>query len=138
MTTTQYPKLGTAIGACLGSCRRAAATAILLAIAATHSASAQPVAWPVAGRQGMIQVVIVPVDQARDRDAYIKQIGLLCEPQMSCFINFFTNSTGAPVSLPLSDAIDEQPTALFRRSTKQGGEFFRWSCRMAMAEGDCF
>lgn len=107
-------------------------------IAAAQGASAPAAAWTLAGRQGIIRVVIVPPEQARDRDAYMKQIALLCEPQMSCFVNFFTNTTHASVGVPLPDAIEHEATALFRRSTKQGGEFFRWSCRMKMEEGDCF
>jgi hypothetical protein len=112
--------------------------AMMFAAGVASFAHAESTAWQVAGRQGVIQDVIVPMDQARNRDAYVQQIALLCEPQMTCFINFFTNSAHAPVGLPLADAIDKEPTALFRRSTKQGGEFFRWSCRLAMEEGDCF
>lgn len=108
-------------------------------LAAPLAAAAAPSAWPVAGRQGIIQVVIVPVAQAHDRDAYAGQIGLLCQPQTTCFINFYTNSTDAPVAVPLPDAIEHEPTALFRRSMKQSAELFRWSCRMKMAnETDCF
>lgn len=85
-----------------------------------------------------MQFVIVPTAQARNREAYAQQVALLCQPQMTCFINFFSNSTGAPVSMPLSEAITQEPTALFRRSTKQGAELFRWSCRMGADEGNCF
>jgi len=94
--------------------------------------------WEVAGRQGLMQFVIVPAGLAGDRDAYTRQVALLCQPQMSCFLNFFTNSTGAPLAMPLPDAIAKEPTALFRRSTKQGAELFRWSCRMGKDEGNCF
>lgn len=95
-------------------------------------------AWPVAGRQGLIQVVIVPEAQARDREAYDAQIERLCPPQATCFLNFFTNSTGAVAAVPLPDAIAQEPTALFRRSVKQAGEYFRWSCRMGVDASDCF
>ncbi len=102
-------------------------------------AQAQPAgAWEIAGRQGLIQVVIVPLAQARSRDVYVKQVGLLCQPEVTCFINFFSNSTGVPVSVPLPDAIAKEPTAIFRRSAKQGAESFRWSCRMGSDEGNCF
>ena len=97
-----------------------------------------PGAWELAGRQGLMQFIIVPVAQARDRDAYARQVGLLCQPQLTCFINFFSNSTGAPLAMPLPDAIAKEPTAIFRRSTKQGAELFRWSCRMGSDEGNCF
>jgi hypothetical protein len=116
--------------------------ALLCTALGSARAQSQPLAagaaWEVAGRQGLIQVVIVPQAQARDREAYARQVALLCQPQLTCFINFFSNSTGAPLSVPLPDAIAKEPTALFRRSTKQGAELFRWSCRMGSDEGNCF
>lgn len=113
------------------------ALALLLG-AAWPVGAQQPEPWAVAGRQGVIQVVIVPTDQARDREAYAQQIGLLCQPQATCFINFFTNSTGAEAAVPLPDAISHEATAVFRRSVKQAGEYFRWSCRMGLDAGNCF
>lgn len=95
-------------------------------------------AWEVAGRQGLIHVVIVPQALARNRDAYTRQVAWLCPTTATCFVNFFTNSTGAPVSVPLPDAIANEPTAIFRRSAKQGAELFRWSCRMGSDAGNCF
>ena len=117
-----------------------AAFAALLCVAGGPAVAQAPVAtaWDVAGRQGLIQVVIVPMAQARSRDAYSKQVALLCKPEATCFINFYTNSTGAPVSVPLPVAISNEPTAIFRRSAKQGAESFRWSCRMGSDEGNCF
>ena len=117
--------------------KRARLIAALLA-ALLAAAAASPDAWPVAGRQGIIRVVIVPAAEAHQRDAYTKQLAMLCPPDESCFVNFYTNSTNAPLAVPLPDAIEHEPTALFRRSTKQGGEFFRWSCRMKMPDDDCF
>lgn len=107
------------------------------AIGPTRARAQATGTWEVAGRQGLIQVVIVPPAQLRDREAYARQVALLCQPHATCFINFFSNSTGAPVSVPLPDAISKEPTAIFRRSTKQGAELFRWSCRLGNDEG-CF
>ncbi len=104
---------------------------------AVAAASAEE-AWPVVGRQGMVQLVIVPVSAARDRDSYVQQIKRLCQPEQTCFLNFYTNSTGAELALPLPDAVSHEATAVFRRSTKQGAEMFRWSCRMGSDEGNCF
>ena len=95
-------------------------------------------AWPVIGRQGIVRIIIVPLAQARSRDAYAAQIERLCEPQQSCFINFFTNSRGATPALPLPEAIEQEPTAIYRRSMKQAGEFFRWSCRLELDAENCF
>jgi len=92
----------------------------------------------VAGRQGVVQFVIAPEDQARDRAAYDRQIQMLCEPERTCFLNFFTNSTGVPLVMPLPDAIDHEATAVFRRSAKRGAESFRWSCRLQIQQADCF
>lgn len=99
--------------------------------------SAEP-GWPVAGQLGLVRLVIVPLDQSRDREAYTRQIDRLCEPERTCFLNFYTNSTGAPAAVPLPDAIDQEATAVFRRSAKQGAESFRWSCRMRLSSETCF
>ncbi|MDO9314870.1 MAG: META domain-containing protein [Burkholderiaceae bacterium] len=112
---------------------------LLRAIRFEAAAEPQPPgAWPVAGRQGIIQIVIVPSDRARERAAYDREIALICQPDQSCFINFYTNSSNAPVGLPLPEAISNEATAIFRRSVKQAGEFFRWSCRLELTESDCF
>jgi hypothetical protein len=95
-------------------------------------------AWPVAGRQGIIRSVIVPADLAGQREAYQPQIDSLCAGAETCFINFYTNSTGAPLAVPLPDAIANEPTALLRRSAKQGVDGFRWSCRLKKPDPDCF
>ncbi len=94
--------------------------------------------WPVVGRQGLIQIVIVPTSAVRDRKAYDREIAAICQPELSCFINFYSNSTDAPVVVPLPDAIANEATVVFRRSIKQAGEFFRWNCKLGLPENDCF
>ena len=94
--------------------------------------------WTVAGQQGLVRFVIVPAAQAGDAEAYQRQVAKLCEPERTCFLNFYTNSTGAPVAVPLPDAIAAEATATFRRSMKNGAERFQWSCRMKMAQQECF
>jgi hypothetical protein len=112
--------------------------AVLLACLPGAPALADPSeTWPVAGQQGIIRFVIVPAESARDRAAYARQIDLLCAPGQSCFLNFYTNSSGAALALPLPDAIDREATLVFRRSLKQGAELLRWSCRLQVAD-DCF
>lgn len=108
------------------------------AIAWAASALAADEPWTVAGQQGLVRLVIVPPAQARDAEAYARQIGRLCEPDRTCFLNFFTNSTGAPLAVPLPDAIGHEATAVFRRSTKQGAELFRWACRLQVDAENCF
>ncbi len=107
------------------------------ALAALHAGAADA-PWPVAGQQGLVRFVIVPPELARERAAYIRQIETLCEPERTCFLNFYTNSSGAVLAVPLPDAIDKEATAVFRRSAKQGAERFQWSCRMKQAEEGCF
>jgi hypothetical protein len=114
-------------------CRAMSFSTLLLA---PLLASAAP--WPVAGQQGIVKLVIVPADEARSREAYARQIEALCEPERTCFLNFYTNTTGAPLSLPLADAIGNEATAIFRRSNKRGAERFQWSCRVAATREDCF
>lgn len=104
---------------------------------------AQPAAtagpgWTVVGRQGILIHVVVPVAQAREREAYLAQIPVICGASDTCFVNFYTNTTGATATLPLPDAIASEATAVLRRSAKQGAEGFRWSCRLALPEPDCF
>ena len=113
--------------------------AVLAACATPTLVPAAPDApWSLAGEQGMVRFVIVPVAQARDRAAYFQQIQRLCEPGTTCFLNFYTNSTAAPLALPLPDAIDHEATAVFRRSAKRPGDIFRWSCRLKVPQEDCF
>jgi hypothetical protein len=111
---------------------------LLLACATVAQAAAEADTWPLAGQQGLTRLVIVPLEQSRDRAAYARQIGMLCEPQRTCFLNFYTNSTGAPASLPLSDAIAKEATAVFRRSMKRGVDIFTWSCRLQVTQEACF
>jgi hypothetical protein len=106
--------------------------------ASTPASAAAAPSWQVAGQQGQVRFVIVPMAEARDRTAYMNQVQQLCEPDRTCFLNFYTNPTGAPVALPLPDAIDHEATAIFRRSMKRGAESFQWSCRMGVALEPCF
>jgi hypothetical protein len=132
-------------GACSVAHARRPVTPWMLLIAGAagfapvHADDAEP--WPVVGAQGLMQVVIVPTDQANNAQAYRSQIARLCSPQRACFINFHTNTSGVPAALPLPDAIAAEATARFRRSIKHGGEFLQWSCRLKHQEsnGDsCF
>lgn len=109
-----------------------------LSLAGAGAALAADEPWAVAGQQGLVRLVIVPPALARDAAAYARQIERLCEPDRSCFLNFFTNSTGAPLAVPLPDAIGHEATAVFRRSTKQGAELFRWACRVQVDAENCF
>lgn len=95
-------------------------------------------AWPLAGRQGVVRHVLVPVAQATDRAAYQQQIGMLCPDTQSCFLNFYTNSTGAAVALPLPEAISREATAVFRRSEKRGADSFQWRCGLQTGAEPCF
>ena len=115
---------------------QAVAFALLAAAAGAQAAEAT---WPVAGRQGMIRAVIVPLEQARDQAAYVRQIQRLCEGMETCFLNFYTNSSGMPVAMPLPEPIAAEATAVLRRSAKQGTEGLRWSCRLQLGDaGSCF
>lgn len=108
-------------------------------IVLNSKASAGPTdAWPTAGQQGLVRFIIVPAAQASDRTAYERQILDLCDPQRTCFLNFYTNSTGATPAVPLPDAIASEATATYRRSMKNGVQMFKWSCRLKRSEPDCF
>lgn len=95
-------------------------------------------AWTVVGRQGLVQHVVGPVEAAADEAAYERQIALLCKPEQTCFLNFYTNSTQAPVEFPLPEAIAREATATYRRSMKNGVQVFTWSCRLKRPEQACF
>lgn len=103
---------------------------------ATNAASADE-GWVVAGQQGLVRYIVVPAAQATDAAAYQREIAQLCEPERTCFLNFYTNSSGAPVTVPLPDAIAAEATATFRRSMKNGAERFQWSCRLKLSQ-ECF
>lgn len=110
----------------------------LLASTAAQAQEPAPPPWQVAGRQGLMLLVIVPAAQATDPEAYQAQLKQLCPGERTCFVNFYTNSQGAEARVPLPDAIDREATATFRRSLKQGAESFRWSCRLQLAVANCF
>jgi predicted component of type VI protein secretion system len=110
---------------------------VAVALGAAAGAVAADEPWAVAGQQGLVRFVIVPATLAKDEAAYQRQIASLCEPDRTCFLNFYTNATGAPLAMPLPDAIANEATATFRRSTKNGAERFMWSCRMKLQE-PCF
>ena len=98
----------------------------------------QQPSWPLTGRQGLVGIVIVPAESVADRQAYDAQISRLCDPNRTCFLNFYTNSTGAEASVPLPAAIANEPAAIYRRSVKRGMVRFMWSCRVRQNEGQCF
>lgn len=126
-------------GAAVAQPAAAAATAAASASASASASAEAEADWPLAGRQGLIRVVIVPLAQATDAAAYHRQIARLCaDASQSCFVNFYTNSSGAEVSLPLPDAIAHEATVVFRRSIKQGAELFSWSCRLQIDPQRCF
>ena len=113
--------------------------AALLAALGLSAAAQQPAEpWPVVGRQGLVRFVVVPTDESKDRAAYTREIAKLCEPEHTCFLNFYTNTQGLPAALPLPDGIAQEATATFRRSMKNGAERFWWSCRMQMTGENCF
>ncbi len=114
-----------------------AGISVALALWAAASAFSADEPWAVAGQQGLVRLVIVPAALEKDTEAYARQVARLCEPERTCFLNFYTNSSGAPLAVPLPDAISNEATATFRRSTKNGAERFMWSCRMKLQE-PCF
>jgi hypothetical protein len=118
--------------------RFAAVCASLIVYAIMLNATAEEGTWAVAGQQGLVRFIIVPQDKSREREAYEAQIKKLCEPDRTCFLNFYTNSKNAAVAVPLPDAIEQEATAVFRRSSKQGAERFQWSCRLKVTTDPCF
>lgn len=108
------------------------------ALGAAVPAQAGEPAWQPAGSLGMLQFVVVSEARARDRALYDEAVAALCPAGATCFLRFFTNSAGVPLSMPLPDAVLAEPTAMFQRSAKQGNELFQWSCRLAMPGGNCF
>ena len=120
-------------------CRRSLIVLWLSALAAAGAAADDSSGtWQVVGRQGIVRFVIVPAEQARNAAAYQEQIGRLCEPQTTCFLNFYTNLGGAPLALPLPDSIEHEATAIYRLSMKGQAVMFRWSCRMQIEVEECF
>lgn len=95
--------------------------------------------WALVGRLGLLQFVVVPEAFAREGDYYRRIIDEVCADKVaSCFVRFFTNSTGAKLDFPLPDAVLNEPTVMFQRSAKHQREQFQWSCRLGMAESSCF
>jgi hypothetical protein len=85
-----------------------------------------------------MQFVIVSEAREKDKRLYEDAIAALCPPETTCFLRFFTNSTAAPLAIPLPDTVLAEPTALYQRSSKQLNEVFQWSCRLGVPGGTCF
>lgn len=120
--------------------RKLLLTCLILALPGLAQAQAQTSSgpgWQVAGSLGLLQFVVVSGERIRQREFYDEVIAARCPPDTTCFVRFFTNATGAPVALPLADAILAEPAASFQRSAKQSNEVFEWSCRLGLP-GNCF
>lgn len=115
-------------------------TYCIAALAGMAQAELQPASgrgWQLAGNLGLMKFVVVSGERIRQRVFYDEVVATLCPPDATCFVRFFGNSTGVPVSMPLADEILAEPTASFQRSAKQHNEVFEWSCRMKLP-GNCF
>lgn len=118
--------------------RRIATAAALAMLLSAPLSRAGDKPWTELGRQGLTRIVIVPTELAADREAYARQLQRLCPGNETCFINFYTNSRGVELALPLPDAVASEPAAVFRRSAKQGAELMRFSCRLQLDTINCF
>ncbi len=105
---------------------------------ASAPAAAAAEDWQMIGHQGLVQMVIVPIDEERNQGLYERAVTKLCDPERTCFINFYTNSTKAAPAVPLPDAIAHEATATYRRSAKNGVTIFMWSCRLKIPDRECF
>lgn len=110
----------------------------ILGPASGSARAAEDPGFTVIGRQGIVELVLVPNEQAADLKAYEREIDRLCEPQKTCFLNFYTNTKAVAIAVPLPDLIASEATATFRRSIKQGAEMFMWSCRLKVSSAECF
>lgn len=113
---------------------RALLTVAALLAGAGLPAQAAPEGPSLIGRQGRVAHYLVPTDKARDVAWHEQAIEQVCAGQESCFARFYTNSRGAAPGLPLPDAIADEPTVMFQRSAKHGGQLLRWSCRLEVGD----
>lgn len=105
---------------------------------ADAASAARVTGWQLAGRLGLAQYIVVPAEQARDRAYHDAVIAEVCPADGTCFLRFFTNTENAPLAMPLPDAIEHQPTAMFQRSAKMRREMFQWACRLQVSADPCF
>lgn len=119
---------------------KAAVTLLVVGLgyASLGALAAEADAWTVIGQQGLVRFVMVPAGQGPEGDAYEREIVRLCDPERTCFLNFYTNSTGASLEMPLPAAIANEATATYRRSVKNGIQIFMWSCRLKVPGKECF
>lgn len=113
---------------------------LIVASAATAADAPRPAGtdWEVAGTLGLLQFIVVQGPRTRDRAFYDEITRARCAPDATCFLRFYTNSGKAPLAMPLPEAIEKEPAAMFQRSAKQGNAMFQWSCRMGVTVGNCF
>lgn len=94
--------------------------------------------WQMAGRLGMMQLVVVEDARVADEATYVDAVKALCAPEQTCFVRFYANPQKLPLTVPLPDAIAGAPTAFYSRSAKQSNATFQWSCRVRNDPGRCF
>lgn len=92
----------------------------------------------IAAQMGIMQFVIVPLKYGKHKAFHVETIKILCPVNKTCFLNFFTNSKNAEISSPLNDSILNEPTLIYRRSSKHQNATFQWSCRLKLAITTCF
>lgn len=114
------------------------ALATFAALAPASGAAQQGDGWTLAGRLGMMQLVVVDDSRVADEPTHHAAIRALCAPEQTCFVRFYANPQKVPLGVPLPDAIANAPTAFYSRSAKQGNATFQWSCRVRNDPGRCF
>ncbi len=92
----------------------------------------------VAGKLGILQFIVVPVEKSKDKEFYENIIRTVCPEKKSCFLNFFTNSKNVKLGFPLNEKILAEPTVMFKRSAKHQNTILEWSCRLKKSVGTCF
>ena len=92
----------------------------------------------IAAKTGIMQFIIVPVKNKKNKKFHVETIKMLCSEKKTCFLNFFTNSKSVKLSFPLDDKILNEPTLMYRRSAKHQNATFQWSCRLNLAVTNCF
>jgi hypothetical protein len=96
--------------------------------------------WHLNGTQGVMNFVAIDKGRERDRDVYRFAIAELCGVKPVCQVLFWPADTGAPKSLPMSDAQVASQVAHWQFNSHTGLRRLLWSCKIfpKTPKDECF
>jgi peptidoglycan hydrolase-like protein with peptidoglycan-binding domain len=96
--------------------------------------------WKLNGSQGLVRIVVIDKGQAKNQGVYRAAIEDICKSMPICQVLFWVEGTGAPKSLPMSDAQTGTQMANWNQNSNTGLRELLFSCKAfpATPKEKCF